>query len=170
MQAGLACELGVEGHDEHRILPRRDRLPIDLGEYLDAGPMLGDPGSANEDRSQRLIESPQLDIGLEAPDLTTERVTPRPDVHETEVIAVEHDQASTGAEDRRSAGGQIAQRHRQTVALDPQRHRRRLSAGQNERVQPVQIGGHAHFASTRAERSEQRGVRLEVPLQGEDPD
>ena len=53
----------------------------------------------------------------------------RDDVHQAEVVAVEHDQARRRCRDRRAGARERAQRLGQALALDAERHRRRLAAG-----------------------------------------
>ena len=52
----------------------------------------------------------------------------------------------------------------------PERHRRRLAAGDDQPVEALEVGGHAHLAHLGAERRAACGVRLEVALEGEDAD
>ena len=47
--------------------------------------------------------------------------------------------------------GELAQRLGQALALDAERHRRRLAAGQHEPVEPLEVGRHAHLAHVGAE-------------------
>ncbi len=49
------------------------------------------------------------------------------------------------------ARDQRAQRLGQPLALDAERHRRRLAAGHHEPVEPVEVGRRAHLARVRAE-------------------
>ena len=59
---------------------------------------------------------------------------------QSEMRAVEHDQPGARAEHRRPARRQRAQRLGEALALDPERHRRRLAAGHHEAVEPVELG------------------------------
>jgi len=64
----------------------------------------GDPRCADEDGAQRrAVEPVELEVCFERAHLTPERVAPRLDVHDLQMVAVEHDQAGARAEDRRSA-------------------------------------------------------------------
>ena len=72
---------------------------------------------------------------------------------------------STGA-----PGCERAQRLGEPLALDPERHRRRLAAGDHEPVEALEVGGHAHLAHVGAEVAQHRHVRLEVALERQDPD
>ena len=73
---------------------------------------------------------------------------------------------STGAPER----DERAQRIGQPLALDAERHRRRLAAGHDQPVEPVEVGGHAHLAHVGAEGAQHLGMRFEVALKGEDAD
>src|SRR4051812_5583261 len=46
-------QLRVERRDEEAALPREHRMPVDLGEHLDARADLVDPRRTDEDRAQR---------------------------------------------------------------------------------------------------------------------
>ena len=61
-------------------------------------------------------------------------------VHHAEVLAVEHDHPRAGAEHGHAGRDELAQRVGQPLALDPERHRRRLAAGDDEPVEPVEVG------------------------------
>ena len=87
-----------------------------------------------------------------------------------EVLAVEHDEPGARAEHRRARRRQVAQRLAEPLALDAERHRRRLTAGQDEPVEPLEVGRHADLADLGAERAQHGRVRGEVALQGEDAD
>ncbi len=76
-----------------------------------------------------LVEAGEVEVGLEGADLAAERVAAGDDVHQPEVVAVEHDQSSTGAENRDAGAHDLAQRPGQSLARDPERHGRRLAAG-----------------------------------------
>src|SRR6185503_15619143 len=102
-------------------------------------------------------------------DLPAEGVPARADVEQAEVIAVEHDQAGAGAERGHAAANEVPERLRQPLPLDAEGHRGGLAAGDDERVEPVEVLGGAHDAGLRAEPLEHAGVRLEVALDGQDP-
>src|ERR1041384_6316233 len=93
-------QLGGEGRHEDPALARQHRVTVDFGEHLDARPGLVDPRRADEHAPHRLVAVTGVDVRLEAPDLAAERVAPRPDVREPEMVAVEDDHACAGAEDR----------------------------------------------------------------------
>ncbi len=75
--------------------------PSDLGEDLDGRAVLGDPGRADEDAAhRRALESPELHVGLEAVELAAEGVALGAHVHQSQMVAVEHDQTRAGAKNR----------------------------------------------------------------------
>ena len=111
-----------------------------------------------------------LEVGLEGADLAAERVAPARVVGEPEVLAVEHDHPRARPEHRRAGAHQVAQRLGEPLALDPERHRRRLAARDHEPVEPVEVGGHAHLAHLGAEAAQHARVRLEVALEREHAD
>ena len=65
---------------------------------------------------------------------------------------------------------QLAQRLGEPLALEAERHRGGLAAGDHERVEPLELGGRAHARGVGAERLEHARVRLEVALDGEHPE
>ena len=133
--------------------------------------VLLDPRRADEHRADRLaLEVGELELRLEGVHLAAERVAPRDDVHDAEVLAVEHDQPGARAEHRRAGGGELAQRLGEALALDAERHRRRLAARQDEPVEPVEVRRDAHLTHVGAERAQDARVRGEPALEGEDAD
>src|SRR5215467_8850778 len=100
VDARVVGQLRVEGGDEETSLARQHRVAVDLREHLDIRPRLVEPRCPDEDRAQRLVSVIDLEIGLEAPDLTAERVAARRVVAETEVVPIEKDHPGACAEDR----------------------------------------------------------------------
>src|SRR4051794_30833874 len=97
----VAGELRVECGDEEAPLARQHRMPVDLGQHLDARPRLLDPRGADEDGAQRPLVAGDGEVGLERRDLTPEGVPTHGDVDEAEVVAVEHDHPGARPEDGR---------------------------------------------------------------------
>src|SRR4051794_24908531 len=151
-------------------LSHRHGVSVELGDHLHAVADLGHPGRADEDCAQRVAEAAHVEVGLEAAHLAAECVALGADVEQVEVVAVEHDQAGAGAEDGGAAEDRLAQRTGEALALDPERHGRRLPAGDDDPVEPVEVGRGAHLAAFRAESGEHGAVRREVALEGEDAD
>ena len=76
-----------------------------------------------------------------------------------------------GAEHRRAGADEIAQRLGQPLALDAERHRRRLAAGDHQRRRALRDPPRVRTVRASAPSSrEHRRVRLEVALEGEDAD
>jgi hypothetical protein len=140
-------------------------MTVDRGQNLDVRPVLGDPRRADEHRPQRTArQTGQLERGLKAVQLTPERVAPRADVHQAEMVAVEHDQPGARAHHRDAAARERAQRIGQPLALDPQRHRRGLPSGDHQALEVGQVGGCAHLAHLRAQPVQHARVRLKAAL------
>src|SRR2546427_7816425 len=99
VQARVVGQLRVERGDEEATLARKDRVPVDRGEDLDVRPDIRDPRRADEDRVHRLGLAFDVELRLEARDLTPEGVPHDLDVDEPEVVPVEHDHSGAGAED-----------------------------------------------------------------------
>ncbi len=104
----------------------------------------------------------EVELRLEAVHLAAERVALGDDVDEPEVARSSMIEPGAGAEHRPAGGVEGAQRLGQPLALDAERHRRRLAAGQDQRVEPVEVGRargprapprRARAASGRAPRS-----------------
>ena len=68
------------------------------------------------------------------------------------------------------AAHELAQRLGQPLALDPERHRGGLAAGDHQRVEALEVRRGAHLARLGAEALEHPRVRLEVALEGQDAD
>jgi hypothetical protein len=146
-------------------------MTIHLREHLDVRSVLGNPRRADEHRSQRpALQAAHLEIGLERAQLTPECVALRADVHQTEMLAIEHDQPGARSQHGRPAVHQLAQRLAQSLALDAERHRRGLAPRDHEPVEVVEVDGRAHFAHARAQPAQHPFVRLKPALQGEDSD
>ena len=164
MQAIVLAELGVEGDRDDLPLPRRDGVAVDLGEDLDVRPVLGDPGRADEDRAQRPpVDAGELDVGLEAARsgvrrrCAARRCPSRPRCSRSSMISPAHE-PSTGRPEAASSRSGSAE----PLALDAERHRRRLAARDDSPSRPVEVRGprapracrrRARRASARAPRS-----------------
>ena len=150
VHAPLARDLGVERDHEHVVLARGDGVAVDGGEDLDPLPRVGDPRRADEHRAhRRAVDAGDPQVGLEGADLAAERVALARVVGQAEVLAVEHDHPRAGAEHRRAGAHELAQRVGEPLALDAERHRRRLAAGHDQPVEPVEIARHADLAHAR---------------------
>src|SRR5690606_25490288 len=120
-----------------------------------------------------------VDVDLEAVDLTPEPVAPHRDVHRPQAVLVvpavedlraEQDRSGAGPEDRSPGPAEVAQRFEQVEALGQHRHGGGLAAGQDEAVDGVELVGPAHLYGADPERLEEVDVQAERPLKGEDPD
>src|SRR6476661_6380612 len=167
VNARVVGELGMERSHEDRSLPREHRMAVDLGEHLDVGTGGLDPGRTNEDRAQRLVAVPDVEICLEALHLPAESVSLRADIDEPEVVPVEDDHAGARPEDRR-----VEPSHRLVEAVEPhQPHDRgRLAARQDQPVEPLELLGQAHLDRLGAEAPQHGRVLAEVSLHGEHAD
>src|SRR5215211_487565 len=81
--------------------------------------------------------------------------------------AVEHDHPRAGSQRRRARLDQVAQRLGQPLAFDAERHHRGLAAGDDQRVDALEVARRANRLRRGAERAQDRGVRLEVALDSE---
>ena len=166
MHPGIVGELRVEGAGEHAFAADGHRMPVVGGEHLDTRPVPTHPGSADEDRAQRLVaDALDREVGLEALQLAAEGVAARGGVEEAEVLGVADDQPGAGAEDRPAGLVVGAERRLQPRRLDSLGDRRALAAGDDEAVEPLQLGRGADLDDLGAEPAQRAGVCLEVPLQ-----
>ncbi len=167
MHARVVRELGMEGSDQEAALPEENRLSVELGEHLDVGRGARDAGRPDEHAAERLVLAGQLEIGFEAEDLTAVPVARDLDVDEAEVVAVEHDQARTRAEDRLL---EPPDRVFEPVEPHQAHERRRLTARDDEPVEPVELLRLADLDRLCAEPTQHRRVLAEVPLECQDAD
>jgi hypothetical protein len=124
-----------------------------------------DPGSADEERPQRLVaDSLDREVGLEALQLSPEGVAPGAGVEEAEMLRVADDQAGAGAEDR--AGGLVvsAQRRLDAGRLDALGDRRALATGDDQAVEAVEVLSGANLGRFGAELAQRASVGPEAAL------
>ena len=116
---------------------------------------------------QRGLVAAELEVGLEAGDLTAVRVARDLDVDQAEMLAVEDDQARAGAEDRLL---EAADRVLEAVEAHQAHEGGRLAAWHDEPVEPLELLRLAHLDRLRAEPPQHGRVLAEVPLESEDTD
>ena len=109
MDAGVCGQLGMEGRHEHVSLAGCNGFAIDAGKNFDLRTCLLDVGSTDEGHGNA---SDALEVGfrIEAPQLPAVGIAASRDVHHTEVIAVEHDEACTSSEHRKSVKNGLPKR------------------------------------------------------------
>src|SRR4051794_26253765 len=158
----------MKAHREDVALLGGDRVPVDRGEHGHVVAGLGDPRRADEDRAHRRAVHPrEVEVGLEGADLAPEGVAFGADVHHAEVVAVEHDQPGARPEDRAVEGPQGAG---EAFALDAERHRGRLAAGDDQAIEVLEIGRRAHLPGLGPERAQELRMGVEVALESKDSD
>jgi len=178
MQAQVAAQLGVEG-ERHRLpLEQADRPAVAAGDHLGAARVL-DEGRADEDAGERFVTiADQLDLALEALQLAAVGVAADDDVHRTKAALAgdpvgdavsEDDHPRAGAERRQSAEHGVARGVEEAHPLHQHRHRRRLTARDDQPVEPLQVFLQPHQACARAQLFEGSNVFEEGPLEGHDP-
>src|SRR4051794_37136040 len=152
-------ELGMEGRDHEPPVPDEHGLAVQLGQHLDALADVAHARRTDEDAVQRLAG--ELEIGLEARDLAPVGVAVDVDVDQAEVRAVEDDHPGAGAEDRLR---ELAHRILEPVQAHQPHERRRLAAGDDEPVEPVELLGLTHLDHVRTEAAQHGGVLAHVSL------
>src|ERR671936_1791656 len=167
VHARVVRQLRVERRDEEAALPREHRIAAVLGEHLDLRPRVEHARRADEDPAERLVLAREVQVGLEARDLTPVGVPRHLEVDEVEVVPVEHDHPRARAEDR---SGERAERLVEPVEAHEAHERRRLAARDDEAVEALELLRQAHLGHLGAEAAEHRRVLAEVALEGEDAD
>ena len=146
VDAGVVGQFGMEGCDEHVSLAGCNGFAIDAGKNLDLRTGLLDVGSADESHGHA-ADARKLGFRVEAPQLTAVGVATSRDVHHTEVVAVEHDEARTGSEHRKSVENGLPERLEQAFVLHNAHHGRALAAGdsQTSPLDPLQTSPRGGF-------------------------
>src|SRR5829696_8019381 len=167
VQPRVVGQLGVERGDEVASLAREHRAPVHLGQHLDVRPDVLDPRRPNEDGAHGPVRTLDVEVRLEGGDLAAERVPAHGHVDQPEVVAVEHDHAGAGAEDR-----PLERAHRlvEPVQAHQAPERGGLAAREDQPVETPELLGLADLHDLRAEPAQHRRVLAEVPLHGENAD
>ena len=184
MQARVTHELRVERSDEDRALTADDRHRVSSrggngGEDLDAGPGPFDQRGPDEDSVEWVVDTDDVEIGLERIDLATEGVAPDANVDGGEPALVrppvahvdgEQDHSGAGAEGRHPRRQPVPERIDEPRRLQEHRHGRRLAPGDDQRLHLVELGWGAHLDPADAEAGEDGEMVADVALQGEHAD
>ena len=169
VQARVVAELGVD--DSTSRLPWRAATgcPSTRPGSPCPGTGLLDPRRADEDGAHRVAaELGEVQILLEGMQLATERVAPGDDVHQRQVVAVQHDEPRAGAEHgvrappaRAAAGPAPRARCRARRSSQP-------AARVHQPAQFLEVGPRAHLAHLGAEPAQDVHVEREATLQRQD--
>src|SRR5918994_2715293 len=100
VHARIFGQLRMEGGDEDGAVAHEHRLAVVLGQDLDVRSRPAHPRRANEDAAERLRLSDEREIGLEARHLAAVGIPVDLDVHQPEMLAVEHDHPRARTQDR----------------------------------------------------------------------
>jgi hypothetical protein len=166
MKAGVVGQLGVECRGEDAALADRDRVALVAGQHFHLRSMALDPGSADENRTQRLVaDSLDLEVGLEALQLAAEGVASRRRIDQAEVIGAADDQPGASAENWPPGFVVGAQGRLQPGRSDALGDRRTLAAGDDEPVEPLKLGCGTDLGNVGAKLAQGAGVGLEIALQ-----
>src|SRR5215210_5423175 len=157
----------MERRDEKAAVAQEYGRTVVAGQDLDARAGLGHAGRTDEDAAQRLVLAGQLEIGVEARDLTPVRVPRDLHVDEAEMVSVEQDHPGARPEDRPS---EAPDRLLDPVEPHQSRNRRRLAPGNDQTVETVELVGLSHLDRVRAEAAQDGRVLAEVALNCQDSD
>src|SRR5262245_2463105 len=167
VHARVVGQLRVKRRHQDAALAQQHGLAVELGKHVDVRSHLRDPRRADEDASQRPLVTVEVEVGLEARHLAAIGVARDLEVDHTEVVAVEQDHPRTGAED---GPRKPPDRILESVQPDEPHDRGRLSARDDQAVEPVELLRLAHFDRLRAKPAQHRRVLAEVPLYRQDAD
>lgn len=187
MDAVVVSDFRMEGRRHQRpLLNGHDstggRTGANAREDLDALAGLLDPGSSNEDGMERpgiRVGPGQIEIGLEAVDLSSERIAPNGDVETAEsLLPTAGVQDSIGQHDHSRAGTQSGEAVVQTITKrleHPERdrefgHRGRLAPRKHDSVETVEFLGAAHGAHLGAAAVQGGSMLTDIALEREDAD
>ena len=154
-------------------------LPVDGGEHADIVTDRVDDWRANEDPVERLIESRDIELSLEGIDLAAVPVAARHDRNGRQTVLVgtavldpfrAQNQAGTGTEDRHPVGHPPTKRIEHVALHEQHRHRGRLTARNDERVDRCQLIVGLDLARFDTEIPKDREVRSEGALERQDTD
>src|SRR5215218_1107299 len=167
VHAGVVGQLRMERRYEKAPFTHQYRLAVQLGEHLDLGPGLAHTRRTDEDTAQRLVLPFELEIGLEARDLSAVGVPVDGDVHEAEVLAVEDDHPRAGTEHRPT---KPAQRVVQAVQPHEAHERRRLAAGNDQPIEAFELLRLPHLDRLDAQPAKHLRVLPEISLHSKNAD
>jgi hypothetical protein len=180
----VVSQFWMKGRGKQVPLPNHDNPTVVTlahgGQDLDGRADSLYPRSPDEDSPKSVVaQFGDLKVCLEGRDLSTEGVAPDGDVDSADRFLVgtavehlvgQHDHAGTRAVDRKAAGYDIAQGLQQVVALGEHVHRRRLTARNDEPIEPAQFLGTSDFNGVSTDAFKGRSVFPNVTLQGENAD
>ena len=178
MKAFVVRELRVKARRQKPALPRRDdRAVTEASEDLDAWADTTDSRRADEHSVERLLaERLHVEVRFEGVDLTTERVALHGHVHErrervrmTGNVLRDEDRACTCAPHRHAFGDAVLELVDDPVLAGELADRRALAAGDDQRVDLVELLGSADVDAFHAEPIERGEMFREVALETEDP-
>lgn len=178
MKPVICSQLRMERGNRHDSLPGTDdplRSPhLDGAEDLDADTDTLDRRRADEDRVQWSAEAVELEIALEGVHLAAERVSPHRDVDgcegtlvcsTVEHLARQQDHARTGAKSRHPGREALGEWLAKARGVNQHHQRRRLTAGEDERIHVLEICRQANLRSIDSETVERREVLGHVTLE-----
>lgn len=181
VKAIVMCELRMEGRSEKTILPGRNDMSVWEGsKRLDRWTNCVDARRPDKDCRKRLCAKlGDSKISFEAVELSSERVTPRSDIHESERrLAIraslgdalcEQDHPGTSAPYRHLTPGALPDRIEQPVGDQQLTDRCTFPSRDDQPVDAFEMLREAHLRDSVSERT-YRALVLDVgPLQGQNP-
>src|SRR5262245_12393397 len=155
VHATILGQLGMERREQEPSVAHQHRLAVERAHDLDLLAETADARRADEDPAERNRVAGEVDIRLEAPHLSSERVAVDREIGESKVLRVEHDHPGAGPEDSAREG---ADRLVEPVEPGEPHDRRRLAARDDEAVEARELVGKAHLDNVRAEIAKRRRV------------
>src|SRR4051794_14469330 len=181
VEARVAGHLRVEGRGEQVALtdrddPTRGRTGGHGRDHLDVRTHILHPGRADEHRVEGALQLRHVEVGLEGVDLPAEGVAADDHVEAADRLLVrgatldpvgQQDHPGAGAEHRHPVLGGLAEGLEQVEVAGQLRHRRRLTARQDESVDRLELRGTAYRLCLRPRALEHAEVLTHVALEGE---
>src|SRR5215207_3347935 len=167
VHARVVGQLRMERRDEEAPVAHEHGLAVVFSEHFHPGADIAHARRADEDATQLLDLSHELEIGLEARHLPPVRIAVDEQIDEPEMLAIEHDHPRARAEH-----GPLEAPDRLVEPVEPHQphERRRLPAGDDEPVEPLELLRLAHLDDLRAEPAQHRDVLAKIPLESKDAD
>src|SRR5688572_5825727 len=179
MKALVACELRMKRRREEIAVARgNDRAVREPRKHGDPRPDARDLRGSDEDGAERTSRQPlDIEVCLERVDLPTERVALDGHVHQlrermrmTGDVLREEDRSGASAPHRHPGRGPLAQFRDDAVVLGELADRRALTAGDDERVDVVELLRPPHVDTVGADIAQRTQVLAEIALKAEDAD
>jgi len=172
-------EFRMERCHRTSCVANENRNSVVAGEHLDVGTDAFDEWGADEHRMEWVGEAGDGQISLEAVELAAVAIASHRHVDQIESAligsTIEHvsgaqDHAGTGAESGQAIDETTLEIVEEPAGGEQPGHRGALAAGQDDRVESLEVGGSPYERRRGTESFEALSMDVECPLQGEHTD